>query len=87
MGLRDLIFSRKSLPARESQEQMERLLVEGFRTLGKFCSDMAERMEALRLQRGGYRAPGEFLERLDPQRPAGTAQQAPPLRSKDHDPS
>ncbi len=52
----------------QAQEQMERLLAEGFRALGVVCTRAAELLEAQRLSRTGYGAQGKFLERLEPPR-------------------
>jgi len=49
----------------EAQDQVERLLAEGFRALGVACTRAAELLEAQRLSRTGYPGQGKFLERLD----------------------
>lgn len=71
MRLPRLLRSRKALaPVGQAQDQAERLLADAFRSLGTFCSRMAERVESQRLRRSGYGRQGEFLERLDPPEPA-----------------
>jgi hypothetical protein len=66
MRLPRLLRAGKSLvPAGQAQDQAERLLAEAFRSLGAFCSRIAERVESQRLRRSGYGTQGEFLERLD----------------------
>ncbi len=49
----------------DAQDQLERLLAEGFRALATVCARAAELLEAQRLARTGYGAQGRFLERLD----------------------
>jgi len=71
MRLPRLLRAGKSLvPAGQAQDQAERFLAEAFRSLGAFCSRMAERVESQRLRRSGYGTQGEFLERLDRSEPA-----------------
>ncbi len=67
MRLRDVLFpAKKALPpARDSQEQVERWVVDSFRSLGKLCVELADWVEAQRLARGGYKPQDRFLERTD----------------------
>ena len=68
MNWRALLWPRKAnvLPAaRDSQEQMERWVVEGFRTVGRLCTQLANYVEAQRLSRGGYPPQERFLDRTD----------------------
>lgn len=47
------------------QADVEKVLADGFRVLSKLCGKLAEMLDAQRLERGGYRDQGKFLERLD----------------------
>ena len=49
----------------DGQDQVERLLAEGFRALAALCARAAELLESQRLARTGYGAQGKFLQRLD----------------------
>lgn len=49
----------------EAQAQLEKLLVESFRSLGQLFTKAAELIEAQRLEKKGYREQGRFLERVD----------------------
>jgi hypothetical protein len=71
MSWRDLLWpGRNALPAaRDSQDQVERWLVDSFRNLSHLCSQLADYVEAQRLARGGYKRPDRFLERTDPGAP------------------
>ncbi len=64
-----LSFLRKenSAPARrERQEQLERLLTEGLRTLSGMLKSAADTLERQRLERSGYEKQDKFLKRHDP---------------------
>jgi hypothetical protein len=96
MGLLQRLLQRRDLaPPLASPDQMERILVEGFRVLSRFCTQMADRVESQRLERVGYPPSERFLERLSsPSNPAtpaqdlsGTPNSASPLRNSDPNPS
>jgi hypothetical protein len=47
------------------QDQAERMIAEGFRTMGQLLTRIADYIEGQRLRRAGYEEQGKFLERLD----------------------
>ena len=64
-----LKFLRKensSAARRERQEQLERLLTEGLRTLSGMLKSAADNLERQRLERSGYESQDKFLKRHDP---------------------
>ena len=65
------LFRRDSSAAarRERAEQIEKSLIEGFRTLSTLFTKAAELIEARRLERNGYDRQEKFLERADRRRP------------------
>lgn len=62
------LFRREntSAAARERQDQLERLLSQGLRTLSALLKTAADQVEAKRLERSGYERQEKFLERHDP---------------------
>jgi hypothetical protein len=51
--------------------EVEKLMAESLRALGKLFTKVAELLDAQRLQRAGFRDQGSYLERVDG--PAGPA--------------
>lgn len=60
-----LLFRRENSDAarREREEAVEKVLTEGLRKLSQALTKLADVIEQRRLERGGYKPPGEFLER------------------------
>lgn len=63
-------FSKESnsIARRERQEQLERSMADGLRAMASLFQKVAERIEARRLSRNGYREQNGFLERTRPPR-------------------
>ena len=64
--LRFLSKENSSAARRERQEQLERLLTEGLRTLSGLLKSAADNLERQRLERSGYEKQDKFLKRHDP---------------------
>ena len=65
---------------RSAQDQAEKLLAEAFRTLGRLFGQVADLVEAERLERRGFERQGKFLKRLDGEEsapPSSTDRQTP----------
>ena len=60
-----LLFRRENSAAarREREEQIERAVSAGLRTLASMFQKAADLIESRRLNRNGFKPPGEFLER------------------------
>lgn len=60
-----LFFRREQSDAarRERQDQMERKVTAGLRTLSGLLTKLADNLEAQRLHRAGHEEQGRFLER------------------------
>jgi hypothetical protein len=54
-----------SAARRERQEQLERLLTDGLRTLSGMLKSAADNLEKQRLERSGYERQDKFLKRHD----------------------
>lgn len=69
MKLGDLFRRPNPDLSRVGQDQAEKLLADGFRTLGMVCGRLADFIDKQRLAKAGYETQGKFLERLDPKQP------------------
>lgn len=65
MPLRFFRKENSSVARREREEQLERALVKGFRSLSDLLKKAADLIEAQRLERGGYEKQEKFLERTE----------------------
>lgn len=61
----------------DAQDQLEKLLADSLRTVGRVCAKVADLIEAQRLERQGYAQQHDFLRRLDqePGSPQGSKKQ------------
>lgn len=59
------LFKKENSSAaqRERQDQMEKLLADGLRTLSSVLTKLADLVEKQRLSRAGFEKPDKFLER------------------------
>lgn len=66
MPLRFFSKENSSVARREREEQIQRALVQGFRSLSDILKKAADLIEAERLQKRGYEKQETFLERTPP---------------------
>jgi hypothetical protein len=66
-----LFFRREQSDAakRERQDQLERRLTQGLRTMSGLLQKLADNLEAQRLHRSGHEEQGRFLERARDKKP------------------